>query len=177
MTLPKPYAWLMSEPGPRMLGQMLALFGTHEYAGAANNPVIVAWAEECGIHGYTADAVAWCGLTMAIAAKRAGWDYNPGHNALWARNWASWGTDAPHAALGDVLVFPRGDGGHVSMYVGEDDTHYHILGGNQSDSVSITRKAKTPILGIRRAPWRISQPANVRAVKLAATGSVSTKES
>jgi hypothetical protein len=51
MTLPKqPYAWLMSEPGPRMLGQMLALFGTHEYAGAANNPVILAWAEECGIH-------------------------------------------------------------------------------------------------------------------------------
>jgi uncharacterized protein (TIGR02594 family) len=175
--IPAPYRWLLAEPGPRMLGQMLALYGTQEAAGAADNPIILAWAEECGIHGYVHDSVAWCGLCMAIAAKRSGWDYNPGHNALWARNWALWGARQAIAMLGDVLVFPRGDGGHVAMYVGEDDSHYHILGGNQGDQVSIARKPKTPILAIRRAPWRMSQPANVRIVRLKAAGApLSTKE-
>lgn len=180
--LPKAYAWLGKEPGPNMLIQLLALHGTVEFKGQADNPIIIAWAEECGIKGYKDDAVAWCGLTVAIAAKRAGWDYNPKGNALWARNWAFWGTDArkatnvPGAALGDVLVFARGTGGHVALYVGEDATHYHILGGNQSDQVSIVRKAKSPILAIRRAPWRIAQPANVRQVTLSPVGDLSTKE-
>jgi uncharacterized protein (TIGR02594 family) len=181
--LPKPYAWLGKEPGPKMLMQMVALCGTVEFSGAADNPVILTWADECGISGYKHDAIPWCGLTVAIAAKRAGWDYAPGHNALWARNWALWGTDAlkarsvPQAALGDVLVFPRGDSGHVTLYVGEDATHYHCLGGNQSDAVSIVRKPKRPILAIRRAPWRISQPVNVRPIRLAAGGTpASTKE-
>lgn len=182
--LPKAYAWLGKEPGPNMLLQLFALHGTVEFKGSANNPIILAWAEEVGLSRvYTHDAIAWCGLTIAIAAKRAGWDYAPRGNALWARNWASWGTDArkaplsPGASLGDVLVFPRGEGGHVALYVGEDATHYHCLGGNQSDQVSIVRKPKSPILAIRRAPWRIAQPANVRKVKLSASGAaVSVKE-
>lgn len=32
------------------------------------------------------------------------------------------------------------------------------------------------LLGIRRCPWRINQPANVRVIKLAAIGSLSTNE-
>jgi len=45
------------------------------------------------------------------------------------------------------LVFWRGTKsgwqGHVGFYAGEDATHYHVLGGNQSDSISITRIRKT----------------------------------
>jgi len=44
--------------------------------------------------------------------------------------------------LGDVLIFTRGIGGHVGIYVREDDKCYHVLGGNQSDSVYITSKGK-----------------------------------
>lgn len=176
--LPKQYLWLAKEPGPQMLLQSLAIFGTKEFPGTADSPVILAWAEEVGLrNAYKHDETAWCGLTMAIVAKRAGWDYNPGGNSLWARNWALWGTKQPLAMLGDVLVFPRGTGGHVAEYIGEDDTHYHILGGNQSDQVSITRKPKLPIIAIRRAPWRVAQPFNVRQIFLAPTGAVSTKES
>lgn len=169
------YEWLWNEPAPAMLVQMLRLYGTYEIPGAKNSPTIMGWARETNTT-YPGDATAWCGLAVSVAAKRAGYDYHPNKNALWARNWASWGRKVPVAMLGDVLVFPRGKGGHVAIYVGEDATHYHILGGNQSDQVKIVRKAKTPILAIRRAPFKLGQPANVRRVFLSQRGNVSTKE-
>jgi len=177
-SLAKPgYEWLWVEPGPRMLEAMLGIFGTLEAPGTRDNPVILAWAKEVGVSGYKKDSVAWCGLAMAVAAKRAGWPYQPEGNPLWARNWAEWGTAVATPMLGDVLVFPRGKGGHVSLYVGEDDSHFHILGGNQSDSVTIVRKAKSPLLAARRSPWRVSQPGNVRRVFLSPKGApISKKE-
>ena len=83
---------------------------------------------------------------------------------------------APEAALGDVLVFarPKG-GGHVGLYVGEDETAFHVLGGNQSDAVSITRIAKTRCIAIRRPIYR-EQPASMAPVQLAATGAMSVNE-
>lgn len=176
MALPAAYAWLAKEPGPRMLLEAIALYGTIEAPGSANNPTITAWAKECGIGAYSTDAIPWCGLFMSVCAKRATWARPV--NPLWARAWATWGNPRKGGAmLGDVLVFPRGSGGHVAMYIGEDSTHYHILGGNQSDKVCIVRKPKTPILAIRQAPWRVAQPANVRKIILKPTGApVSTNE-
>lgn len=172
----KGYEWLWDEPAPKMLVEALKLYGTQEVLGPKNNPKIMGWAKETHTT-YPGDLTAWCGLFISVAAKRAGWDYHPNGNALWARNWASWGTKQTVAMLGDVLVFPRGQGGHVALYVGEDATHYHMLGGNQSDGVNIMRKAKTPIIAIRRAPWKIAQPPNVRVVHLSAKGAaISTKE-
>lgn len=165
----KGYEWLLLESGPKMLQEALKLYGIHEVAGPKNNPEIIDWANE--VHTtYPGDSTAWCGLFISVCAKRAGWDYHPNGNALWARNWASWGTPQHVAMLGDVLVFPRGQGGHVTMYVGEDATHYHCYGGNQGDAVDIVRKPKSPLLAIRRAPWKIAQPDNVRVIHLASGG-------
>jgi uncharacterized protein (TIGR02594 family) len=163
------YEWLWDETSPNMLLEMRALYGTKETPGGKNNPTIMGWAKETNTT-YPGDATAWCGLAVSVAAKRAGWDYHPGKNALWARNWALWGRGVKTAMLGDVLVFPRGQGGHVALYVGEDKTHYHILGGNQSDTVNIVRKPKEPILAIRRPSWRLSQPMSVRRVFLSSKG-------
>jgi uncharacterized protein (TIGR02594 family) len=178
--LPKQYAWLAFEPGPRLLTEFLKVFGTAEKVGPGSNPTILQWAKTIGLEKvYRDDATAWCGLVMGYVALQAGWDGAPKGNALWARNWAHWGNGVSiiaSAELGDILVFPRGTGGHVGMYVGEDTTHYHVLGGNQSDAVNIRRKPKKPIIAVRRCPWRINQPANVRRVFLAATGKPSTDE-
>lgn len=105
---------------------------------------------------------------MATVVKRAG--FEPVAKPLWARNWASFGTKADKASLGDVLVFSRDGGGHVGLYVGEDASAWHVLGGNQGDQVSINRIAKSRLLAARRCPWKISQPSNVRPVSLAAGG-------
>lgn len=177
--LQKRYAWLADEQSPRLLVEMLKLYGTIETSGKGNTPLILQWAKKIGLgHVYKSDAVPWCGLALAYAAAQAGWDYAPNGNALWARNWASWGdpVDEGKAMLGDVLVFARGNAGHVALYVGEDEYYFHILGGNQDDAVSIKRRAKAQLLAVRRCPWRVNQPENVRKVFLAAKGEVATSE-
>lgn len=178
--LPKEYAWLGNEPGPAMLREALALFGTAEGAGAKDNPVILAWADELGVKGYLHDSIPWCGLFQGLIAKRAGWEFLPGGNPLWALNWAKWGDPVALPALGDVLVFKRqtatGVAGHVGEYVGEDSAAFHVLGANQKDQVCIARVERERLVAARRAPWKVKQPANVRRVRLAVTGKLSTNE-
>ncbi len=92
----------------------------------------------------------------------------------------AFGVPQQKPALGDVLIFWRGASsgfnGHVGLYVGEDAQAFHVLGGDQSDRVMIKRIAKNRLLGCRRCPWRINQPAAVRPVVLAANGALSTNE-
>jgi hypothetical protein len=47
---------------------------------------------------------------------------------------------------GAVLIFERGSGGHVGFAIGQDITHFYVLGGNQSDAVTIARIAKSRLL-------------------------------
>lgn len=172
--LPARYAWLDKEPGPKMLVEALKLYGTLEAPGARDNPVILAWAAEVGLaKTYSHDSIPWCGLFMAVVAKRAGKSIPD--SPLWALSWAEFGAPAKTPMLGDVLTFKRNGGGHVALYVGEDAGAYHCLGGNQSDSVCITRIAKARLFRARR-PIHSVQPANVRKVILAARGELSTNE-
>ena len=68
-----------------------------------------------------------------------------GANPYWARNWLLFGRDTKPVP-GAVLVFERGSGGHVGFAVGQDDTHFFVLGGNQSDAVTVARLAKQRLL-------------------------------
>jgi uncharacterized protein (TIGR02594 family) len=174
--LPSRYGWLARESGPKMLIEGLKLYGTLEAPGSKNNPTILAWAKEVGgevADVYKADSIPWCGLFMALIAKRAGKEV-PKH-PLWALSWSAFGAKAPKPMLGDVLTFTRNGGGHVALYVGEDDAAYHCLGGNQSDAVTITRVAKSRLYAARRPLYR-EQPSNVRVVHLAGNGALSTNE-
>lgn len=174
--LPPDYAWLAKEPGPKMLVEALKLYGLHEGVGQADNPVILQWAQKLGLKAYQHDETAWCGLLMAWVAHLANKPIP--ENPLWARNWAKWGVESKRPCLGDVLVFSRlGGGGHVTLYVGEDATHYHCLGGNQSDKVCVTRIEKRRLLpaGARQF-YATAKPQNCRPVYLSAVGVVSVNE-
>ena len=86
--LPKAYADLADEPGPRLLLEFLKVFGVAEDTGPGSNPTILAWAKAVGLEKvYRQDSVAWCGLAMGYVAGQAGWDNAPAGNCLWARNW------------------------------------------------------------------------------------------
>jgi uncharacterized protein (TIGR02594 family) len=175
--LPSKYAWLADEPGPQILREALACYGVAEFKGDANNPVIIEWAKEVGGwigQWYEEDAVPWCGLAMAVWAKRAKFPFN--QKALAAREWVNWGQPAKMPMLGDVLIFGREGGGHVGLYVGEDHEAYHVLGGNQADAVNITRILKSRLIEARRCKWRVYQPASVRRIILSASGQLSTNE-
>lgn len=180
---------------PRTITHGLALLGTNEVPGARSNATIDAWRDELNkarprsIVGFSDDAIPWCGLYAAIVAHRAGKE--PVASPLWARNWARFGaaigvnvgTDTQpklqfggaKASLGDVLVFVRQGGGHVGFYIAEDPTHYHVLGGNQSDSVTITRIEKKRCIAVRRPPMT-TPPASMRPYHVAASGAISTNE-
>jgi len=170
------YNFLKTEQSPKILVEAYKLIGTRELIGKDNNPVILNWADELGLEKvYTADEIPWCGLFIAYVCLKAGREVVD--KPLWARNWAKWGTPQQVAMLGDILVFERGkSSGHVGIYVGEDATAYHVLGGNQGDSVSIVRIVKKRCIAIRRTNWRVSQPENVRVIKLDAKGTISTNE-
>lgn len=174
MALPAQYAWLSAETGPKMLVEALKLYGTLEAPGSKDNPVILGWASEIGQgKTYSHDSIPWCGLFIGVVARRAGKDVVS--SPLWALSWADFGKPAGQPMLGDVLTFKRNGGGHVALYVGEDSSAYHCLGGNQSDKVCITRIAKSRLYKARR-PIYNEQPKNVRKVILAATGKLSTNE-
>jgi uncharacterized protein (TIGR02594 family) len=158
-----------------VIAEGLALYGTREKAGAADNPAILDWARSLGLRDYTADSIPWCGLFVAYVCQQAGKPVD--NQPLWARSWADYGEKSTRAALGDILVFSRpGGGGHVGFYVAEDAGAYHVLGGNQGDAVSIARIAKARCLATRRPPVKTALPASARPYRLAANGALSSNE-
>jgi uncharacterized protein (TIGR02594 family) len=173
--LPINYQWLNTVgPLPRMIDEALKLLGTIETPGAGDSPTIMAWAKETGLQAiYTADAVPWCGLFMAVVAKRAGKSLPS--SPLWALSWSQWGSPGGQPRLGDVLTFKRTGGGHVALYVGEDPASYHVLGGNQSDRVCITRILKSRLYSVRRE-YKIGPPSTAKPYVLSPTGAISAVE-
>jgi uncharacterized protein (TIGR02594 family) len=177
MQLPKPYAWLAQEPGPKILRVALTYLGVTEIPGQKSNPVIIKMAVMIGgwiASFYKNDDMPWCGLFIAVCAKLAGFPFN--QKALSALAWKEWGVGVKDAMLGDVVIFQRPGGGHVGLYVGEDEESIHTLGGNQGNTVCITRIPKSRLVAVRRCAWRSAQPPNVRRVFLAPTGKLSRNE-
>lgn len=177
LIIPKQYLYLTRERHPRILLEAIRLLGTRELSGAANNPTIISWAREVGGwigDWYKKDSVPWCGLFMAVVCKRARLPYK--QTALRALSWSAWGDHASIPMLGDILTFTRKGGGHVGIYVGEDDACYHVLGGNQSDSVSIMRINKNRLYAARRTKWKWAQPKNIRRIYMDGIGSISSNE-
>lgn len=98
----------------------------------------------------------WCGDLVQTPIRRTlhnePFTGKVGENPYLARNWLDFG-EACEPGVGAVLIFWRGkrDGlyGHVAFYWGEDDDFYYVLGGNQSNSISITKIRKDRLLGAR----------------------------
>lgn len=135
---------------PVWLREARTFIGTKEIKGDLDNPVIMGFAKELGgwyASFYKHDEIAWCGLFVGAMMHRSNLWIPP--NALGALNWATWGKALEQGSIGAVLVFKRPGGGHVGFYVGEDTDCYHVLGGNQGDSVSIARVEKARCVGVR----------------------------
>lgn len=142
------------------------LFGNVAPAGNPDPPWITLARQKMGLHevknkkslmdflklgkGTIGDpaVTAWCGdfveTCLAIALPKEPMLANP----YAAINWLKFGRSSK-PRLGAILVFHRGDPknwqGHVGFYVGEDRDFYHVLGGNQSNTVSISKIVKTKL--------------------------------
>ena len=129
------------------------LINTREIPGSRSNPTIMEWAKNLGgwiKNFYKNDDIPWCGLFVAHCLQDNNIHINI-QNPLSARAWGEFGLKTT-PRYGAIMVFSRTGGGHVGFYVSEDDETYHILGGNQSNSVNITRVAKNRFLECRWPP-------------------------
>lgn len=119
----------------------------------------------------------WCGdfveTCIALTLPSAVLPNNP----YGARNWLKFGHTV-NPCFGAVMVFWRGSRsgwkGHVGFYYAQDSTAYHILGGNQSNSVSVTRVRKKRFLGARLPS--VGGPYPRQTFTVAADGSISENE-
>ena len=166
MNFPEKYDWLNRETAPGLLMAAKKLYGTKEIQGPKHNPTIMGWIKKLAFSWLKSDEEPWCGTSMAYAAIEAGVAIrNPEMpRAFW---WLNWGAPATVPMLGDVLVFTIS---HVGIYVGEDATHYHVLGGNQGNEYGIARFPKSWLKGARRTVWKIAQPRSIRRVYLKSDG-------
>ena len=127
------------------------LLGLTETPGPGNNPILLDWAKAADLP-FDRDETPWCGLFIAHCLASTLPEAPLPANPLGARQWLKFGVAVP-PQLGAVLVFwrgsPKGWAGHVALYWAEDATSFHVLGGNQSDAVTITKIAKSRLLGAR----------------------------
>lgn len=133
--------------------------GIKEVGGSVDNPQIMAmlkldndWPE--------ADEVPWCSAFVNYIC----WLLRlPRSKSLRARSWlqVGRGIQLDEAVAGDVVVLTRGSGdqpgpevieapGHVGFYAGRFGEFIEVLGGNQSDTVKVSRYPKSRLLGVRR---------------------------
>ena len=133
--------------------------GIKEVGGTVDNPTILAmlrldneWPQN--------DEVPWCSGFMNHICWLA---RLPRSKSLMARSWLTVGKGITldQAEPGDVIILKRGTGdqpgpevlkapGHVGFYAGRFAGFIEVLGGNQSDTVKISRYPAKRLLGIRR---------------------------
>ncbi|QND45218.1 TIGR02594 family protein (plasmid) [Rhizobium lusitanum] len=162
---------------PTWMREARRFMGLKEIAGAKSNSTIIGWAKALGgwiATFYTNDDTPWCGLFIGHCISASLPSERLPANPLGALNWSDFGKSVKTPARGAILTFHRDGGGHVGLYVGEDSTAYHVLGGNQSNSVSITRVDKGRLDDIR---WPLTgeEPVGGR-VLMAVNGTLSKNE-
>lgn len=122
--------------------------GIEEVPGTESNPRIIEYHKATTLKA-TSDEISWCASFVGWALQSAG--IQPTHSAA-ARSYLNWGKELKEPKFGCVTVLKRGNSswqGHVGFYVGGDSFHVKLLGGNQSDKVSIANFKKSDVLGYR----------------------------
>lgn len=177
------YDFLKSlNPLPKILAMALQYLGVKEIPGSKSNPVILNMADQLGLGNiYKNDDTSWCALFMSFICTVCGKPLPSVEGDLYNMLRAKWFLNYGEAVekgqemLGDILIFQRPGGGHVGIYVGESDTTFHVLGGNQSNAVTIAEIKKDRCIGARRL-YRTGVPQTVKKYRLDSSGNVSTNE-
>lgn len=135
--------------------------GIAERAGRAHHPAIQWWMSFCRYGLDAADEVPWCSGFLNYLAWLADL---PRSNSAAARSWLVVGAEIAleDARVGnDVVILTRGNGpqlgpdrldapGHVGLFAGLTHDRVLILGGNQSNAVTLQGFHASRVLGVRR---------------------------
>lgn len=138
-----------------MVPWLLAAFneldiGVKEVPGPLSNERIAEYLKSVGQPGD--DSIPWCSAFVNWALKQGGMG---GTGSARARSFLNWGRPADEPPrLGSVVVFWRGADpsvgmGHVGFLIKYTPWLIHVLGGNQSNAVTIEGYPRSQLLGIR----------------------------
>lgn len=142
---------------PLWLSHARGEIGTKEFPGAPDNPSIIKYWNDAGLANVAdgQDEVPWCAAFVGSMLKRAN---QQGSGKANARSYETWGRKLNSPVLGCVVVFsrpPTAWQGHVGFYIGTDRAKrlVQVIGGNQSDAVSVASFSLDRVLGYR---WPVS---------------------
>jgi len=134
---------------PVWMAEAWQQLGKREVAGRRHNHAILDFFRDAGRGDITRDEVPWCAAFVGACLERTGSD---GTGSLMARSYLNWGEVLAYPRLGAVVVLKRGTDphkGHVGFWVGETEDAHLLLGGNQSDAVTVASYSKERLLGFR----------------------------
>jgi uncharacterized protein (TIGR02594 family) len=179
MAAKKPPVGIVPRPStpPPWHEELLRRKGLHEVRDRSK---LMAWLRSDGKTLGDPARLPWCGDAIETCLALTLPDEPLPTNPYLARNWLKLGIPLTTPALGCILVFWRGSktgtSGHVGLYAGEDAQGYlHVLGGNQSNAITIARLDKARLLGMRW-PASYPKPTSGRVLLSAAGAPVSTNE-
>ena len=145
------YAWLARGDVPRMICAAIGLWRDLDAAGATIGAVVPDAEVKAALRGNllpSLDANPGSGILLAVLARRA--RKTVPDLPQCALEWAGYGSPAGQPRLGDILC-TRGEAGpDVGIYLGEDDTAYHVLGATGDDRIGVTRVARNTLHAVRR---------------------------
>lgn len=172
----------------RWIAKARSYLGLKEIVGVKHNPDVVnLWKLAFNATGqsnrlkeavWQNDETPWCGGFCAAVLAQSNLSHHIPKTFPMARSWQAAGVKLTKPAYGCVVVFSRNGGGHVGFVVGKDKNgNLMVLGGNQSNQVSIVPFSPSRVLAYR---W--CGDGNAPSVSrynlpiLASNGKVSTNE-
>ena len=132
-----------------MDGGGLRQLGAREVPGRRHSRVVLDFFRDAGRRDITRDEVPWCAAFVGACCSRTG---STGTGSLLARSYLKWGEALEKPRLGAVVILSRGrdpNAGHIGFWIGETDSAHIILGGNQSNAVTVSTFGKERTLGFR----------------------------
>jgi len=144
-----------SVTSPPWLARACGQLGLFETPGGAIDPAVKDMFADIGHSEVDGGDIAWCAAFAGSCLERSGC---PSTKSLAARSYLAWGQSLDSPRPGSIIVLSRDPDpaqGHVGFYVGETGASVLLLGGNQSNGVTVSAFAKSRVLGMR---WPVVGP-------------------
>jgi uncharacterized protein (TIGR02594 family) len=148
---------------PRWLALAWGDLGIAETPGPQHTERVVRYYADVGHAQIANDETAWCAAFVGSCLERAG---IASTRSLLARSYLDWGMPAASPQPGTIAVLSRGNDpllGHVAFVVGSTPNDLILLGGNQSDAVSVDVFPRARLLALRWPTAAAEAPASPRS--------------